>query len=69
MSADLAALADVTLHPKMTAQEIAAWCERHKMYVTIDYTTGPDGILQPLITARREVDPNRLPCFFLRQAE
>jgi hypothetical protein len=61
--------ASVTLHPNMTALQIAAWCQAHHMCVTIDYTTGPDGILQPLISARREVDPNHVPAFHKRQAD
>lgn len=61
--------ASVTLHPNMTALQIAAWCQEHRMCVTIDYTTGADGILQPLISARREVDPNHVPAFHKRQAE
>lgn len=59
----------VTLHPRMTAQEIAAWCERHGMFVMINYTTGADGVLQALITARREYEPGHVPAFHRRQAE
>jgi hypothetical protein len=62
-------VADVQLHPNMTALQIAEWCQRYGMYVTIDYTTGPDGILQPLISARREADPNHVPAFLKRQAD
>lgn len=60
---------DITLLPSMTAQQIAAWCQEHRMFVTIDYTTGPDGCLMPLIGARREVDPEHVPAFLRRQAE
>lgn len=61
--------ASVTLHPNMTAVQIAAWCQEHRMSVTIDYTTGVDGVLQPIITARREVDPGHVPAFHQRQAD
>jgi hypothetical protein len=27
----------ITLHPKMTAEQIAKWCDEHKMFVCIDY--------------------------------
>jgi hypothetical protein len=60
---------DVTLHPGMTATQIATWCQQHQMFVTIDYTTGPDGCLIPLISARREMDPAHVPAFLRRQAE
>lgn len=53
----------------MTAQQIAAWCERHQMYVRIDYTTGADGCLIAVIQARRELDPAHVPAFLKRQAE
>ena len=59
----------VTLHPNMTALQIAEWCQRHKMCVTIDYMTGVDGCLQPLIQARREVPEGHVPAFLKRQAE
>lgn len=59
----------VTLHPNMTAVQIASWCQQHRMCVTIDYTTGSDGILQPLIRARPEVHPDHVPAFHTRQAE
>ena len=60
---------DIKLLPTMTAQQIAAWCQQHRMFVTIDYCTGPDGFLSPLITARREIDPDHVPAFLRRQAE
>jgi hypothetical protein len=59
----------VTLHPKMTAQQIAEWCAVQKMFVTVDYHTDRDGFVQAIITARREPDLAHTPCFFLRQAE
>jgi diketogulonate reductase-like aldo/keto reductase len=62
----------VTLHPAMTAQEIAAWCERYKMVVTIEYYRTPAGALEPLIHARRELAPFEtadLPALLRRQAE
>jgi hypothetical protein len=60
---------DITLLPNMTAVQIAAWCQEHRMSVSIDYTTGGDGCLVPLIHARREIDPELVPMFFRRQAE
>jgi hypothetical protein len=61
---------DITLHPHMTALQIAEWCARHHMHVRIDYTTGPDGCLQALIQARREMPvPEHIPAFLKRQAE
>jgi hypothetical protein len=59
----------ITLHPGMTALQIAAWCERHQMYVRIDYTTGADGCLVAVIQARRELASDHVPCFHRRQAE
>jgi hypothetical protein len=60
---------DVTLHPGMTALQIAAWCERHHMYVRIDYSTGADGCLIAVIQARREPPAGHVPMFHQRQAE
>lgn len=60
---------DITLLPSMTALQIAAWCAQHKMFVTINYTTDAQGFLAPLITARREYEPNHVPMFLRRQAE
>jgi hypothetical protein len=60
---------DVHLLPSMTAVQIAAWCQQHGMMVSINYTTGQDGCLVPLISARREVDPAHVPAFLRRQAE
>lgn len=61
--------ANVTLHPGMTALQIAAWCREHGMFVTIDWTTDRDGFLTPLMHARREVHPDHVPAFLKRQAE
>lgn len=60
---------NVTLHPGMTAQQIAAWCQQHGMYVRIDYTTGADGCLIAVIQARRELADDHVPMFHRRQAE
>lgn len=60
---------EIYLHPGMTALEIAAWCREHSMCVRIDYTTGPDGILTPLIQARREEPVEHVPMFLIRQAD
>lgn len=60
---------DIQLLPNMTAAQIAAWCHQHGMSVSIDYTTGSDGCLIPLISARRELDPEHVPVFLRRQAE
>lgn len=59
----------IHLHPGMTALQIAEWCQKHGMYVRIDYTTDGEGFLIPVIQARREIDPNHVPCFLRRQAE
>lgn len=61
--------ASVFLHQSMTAVQIAEWCQRHGMYVRIDYTTGADGCLQALIQARREQPVDHVPAFLKRQAE
>lgn len=61
--------ASITLHPGMTALQIARWCELHHMYVRIDYTTGPDGCLAAVIQARREIPVGHVPAFLKRQAE
>lgn len=60
---------DIQLLPSMTAVQIAAWCQLHGMSVSIDYTTGGDGCLVPLISARRELDPEHVPMFLRRQAD
>lgn len=60
---------DVQLLPSMTAAQIAAWCQRHGMMVSINYTTGGDGCLIPLISARRELDSEHVPTFLRRQAD
>lgn len=60
---------DIQLLPSMTAVQIAAWCQLHGMMVSINYTTGQDGCLVPLISARRELDPEHVPMFLRRQAE
>jgi hypothetical protein len=60
---------NVQLLHTMTAAQIAAWCQEHGMSVSIDYTTGGDGCLVPLIRARREIDPEHVPAFLRRQAE
>jgi hypothetical protein len=60
---------DITLHPHMTALQIAAWCERHKMFVRIDYSTGGDGCLIAVIQARREQPVDHVPAFLKRQAD
>jgi hypothetical protein len=59
----------ITLHPQMTATEIAQWCQEHRMFVTINYITGADGVLMPLITARREYDPDHVPAILRLQAD
>ena len=59
----------VTLHPGMTALQIAEWCERHHMYVRIDYSTGADGCLIAVIQARRELPVDHVPAFHKRQAD
>lgn len=61
--------AELQLLPSMTAAQIAEWCAKHRMFVVIDYTTSADGFLQPLISARREPDPDHVPAFLRRQAE
>jgi hypothetical protein len=61
--------ADITLLSTMTAAQIAAWCAQHGMMVQINYTTGADGCMLPLISARRELDPEHVPMFLRRQAE
>lgn len=61
--------ADITLLPHMTAAQIAHWCAEHKMFVQIDYTTGPDGCFIPLISARPELNPAHVPMFLRRQAD
>jgi hypothetical protein len=60
---------DVTLHPGMTALQIAAWCQRHRMFVTISWTIGAEGFLVPLLSARRELPLDHVPAFHKRQAE
>lgn len=60
---------DITLHPGMTALQIAEWCERHHMYVRIDYSTGADGCLIAVIQARREEPVEHVPMFHRRQAD
>ncbi len=62
-------MSDVTLHPAMSAQQIAEWCAKHKMFVTIDYVIGADGFCAALISARREPDPDHIPIFLRKQAE
>ena len=62
-------MSEITLHPKMTAVQIAQWCADHKMFVTINYTTGSDGVLQTLISATREYEADHVPAFLRRQAE
>jgi len=48
----------VYLHPAMTAEQIAAWCEKNRMVVTIEYTYEPTGKVSPLISAREDhLDP------------
>lgn len=59
----------VTLHPAMTALQIADWCQRNRMFVTINYTTDGDGCLQAIISASREHEPGHVPSFLKRQAE
>lgn len=59
----------ITLHPGMTAQQIAEWCQRHHMFVRIDYTTDGDGCLIPVIQARRELPLDHVPAFHRRQAD
>ena len=62
--------APVTLHPSMTAEQIARWCAEHKMVVTIEgIPTGDLGHIQPVITARREVADFAIPKFLRRQAD
>lgn len=59
----------IALLPNMTAVQIAAWCQQYGMMVQINYSTGSDGCLIPLIFASREVDPEHVPTFLRRQAE
>jgi hypothetical protein len=59
----------ITLHPNMTALQIAEWCERYGMYVRIDYSTDADGCLQAVIQARREPPADHVPMFLKRQAD
>lgn len=59
----------ITLHPGMTALQIAEWCQRHHMYVRIDYSTDAGGCLIAVIQARRELPVDHVPVFLTRQAE
>lgn len=61
--------ADVTLLPNMTAKQIAEWCGKHKMFVTINYIIDSEGFLAPLITARREYEHAEVPAFIRLQAD
>lgn len=61
--------ADLLLHPGMTAVAIAEWCQRHNMFVILDFTTGPDGILIPLLQPRPQPDLEHVPAFLRRQAD
>lgn len=60
---------EVALLPSMTAAQIAAWCAKHKMFVTINYITDHEGFLAPLITARREYEEGHVPAFLRMQAD
>jgi hypothetical protein len=62
-------VARISLHPSMTAVQIAEWCATHRMYVVIDYTHDERGEVQAAIFARREPDPESVPAFLRRQAE
>lgn len=46
-----------TLH-KMTGEQIARWCARHRKMVVIEYHTGPDGLVTPIIRAHGEPSLN-----------
>lgn len=59
----------VTLHPQMTAEQIAAWCAEHRMSVTIEWERDRMGNLVTLIHARRELAPGELPAFLRRQGD
>jgi len=73
----------IWLHPAMTADQIADWCEKNRMVVTIEYTYDAEGKVTPLISAREDhLDPSvplylradrfqdqPLPSLLLRQAE
>jgi hypothetical protein len=62
-------VSDLSLHPGMTAAQIAAWCAEHKMFVTINYIIDREGFLAPLITARREYELDEVPAFVRMQAD
>ena len=53
----------IAIHPAMTAEQIADWCARHKMIVTIEYVYDPAGKVAPMISAREDhIDP-MIPAF------
>lgn len=60
--------AKIALHPNMTANQIAMWCEAHRMIVTIHHTPGPNGTTATIL-ATPQADEDSMSLFFRRQAE
>ena len=59
----------VRLHPAMTAEQIAAWCHRHRKVVTIEWHATPEGKVTPIMTAIDDSADDAVPMFLRRQAE
>ncbi len=59
----------ITLHPSMTAQQIAEWCAQRRMIVTIEYLQASRSQVVPVIRAIPFDEPKEMPAFLRRQAD
>lgn len=57
----------VQLHPKMTAEQIAAWCAHHRKIVHISWEVSRGRVL-PVVIALEETPEDWIPPFLRRDA-
>jgi hypothetical protein len=62
-------MSNVWILPSMTVQQVAEWCERNRMIVTIEWAIDKAGRTVPLVTAIEERQDPFLPAFLRKQAE
>ena len=62
----------VWILPSMTVQQVAEWCERNRMIVTVEWATDRSGRPVPLVTAREDQfyrTDDSLPSLLRQQAD